>query len=55
MGPVIAIIGKPNVGKSSLFNRLIKEEKAIVADFSGSTRGQKIHLLLQVPFILNSI
>ena len=40
MGPVIAIIGKPNVGKSSLFNRLIKEEKAIVADFSGSTRDR---------------
>ena len=34
----IAIVGKPNVGKSSLLNALIKDEKAIVTDIAGTTR-----------------
>lgn len=37
-GITVGIIGKPNVGKSSLLNRLLDEEKAIVTDIEGTTR-----------------
>jgi len=37
-GIPVAIIGKPNVGKSTLLNRLLKEEKAIVSEIEGTTR-----------------
>lgn len=37
-GVKIAIVGKPNVGKSSLFNRLLNVERAIVTDIAGTTR-----------------
>jgi len=36
--PVLALVGRPNVGKSTLFNRLTKSRDAIVADFAGLTR-----------------
>lgn len=41
MLPVIAIVGRPNVGKSTLFNRLTKSRNALVADFPGLTRDRQ--------------
>ena len=38
--PVIALVGRANVGKSTLFNRLTRTRAALVADFSGLTRDR---------------
>jgi GTPase len=41
MLPVIALVGRPNVGKSTLFNRLTRSRDALVANFAGLTRDRK--------------
>ena len=41
MLPVVALVGRPNVGKSTLFNRLTRSRNALVADYPGLTRDRQ--------------
>ena len=49
MKKIVSLVGRTNVGKSSIFNMLTKSTKAIVSDLEGLTRDRKISQLKDGP------
>jgi GTP-binding protein len=47
--PVVALVGRPNVGKSTLFNQLTRSRDALVADFPGLTRDRRYGIAVRTP------
>lgn len=53
--PLVVVFGRPNVGKSTLFNRLVEAKQALVSDIPGTTRDSNINLVHWNGFIFELV